>query len=172
MRIAIAICLFGVMCLGAACNQNSANVKAEPTKADNSKPATNKTEEEASLKAADAAWSEAAGKKDVDAVTGFMTDDGSTLPPNEPVAKGKEAVKKGWANILALKDLEIKWQPTEVKVADSGELGYTSGTYTMSFTDPKAGKVNDKGKYLEVWKKVDGKWKCYLDMYSSDMPAK
>ena len=82
-----------------------------------------------------------------------MSDDGSTLPPNEPVAKGKEAVKKGWTNLLGLKDLDIKWQPTEVRVADSGELGYTNGTYTLSFTDPKAGKVSDKGKYVEVWKR-------------------
>ena len=64
----------------------------------------------------------------------------------------------------------MKWEPAMVQVADSGELGYTSGTYTLSFTDPKAGKIEDKGKYLEVWKKVGGKWKCPLDMYSSDMP--
>jgi hypothetical protein len=53
----------------------------------------------------------------------------------------------------------VKWEPAMVQVADSGELGYTSGTYTLSFTDPKAGKIEDKGK-----------WKCPLDMYSSDMP--
>jgi hypothetical protein len=46
----------------------------------------------------------------------------------------------------------------------------------MTFTDPKKGIVMDEGKYVEVWKKVDGKWKCELDAYNSDqlapMPAK
>jgi ketosteroid isomerase-like protein len=32
--------------------------------------------------------------------------------------------------------------------------------------------VKDKGKYVEVWKKqADGKWKCIVDSYSSDMAA-
>jgi ketosteroid isomerase-like protein len=94
------------------------------------------------------------------------------IPFENPIARGKEAVKKGWAGILGLKDVAIKSAPTSVQVAESGEIGYTGGTYTLDFTDDKGAKISDKGKYLEVWKKVDGKWKCYLDMYNSDLPAK
>jgi ketosteroid isomerase-like protein len=168
--------LFGLILTAGACSQNSpARSNSSVTvsnAAEKQKPAADRNAEEAELRAADKAWSDAAGRKDVDAVAGYMADDGETLPPNAPAAKGKEAVKKGWADILALKDLSIKWEPARVEVADSGEIGYTNGMYEMSFTDPKGTKVNDKGKYLEVWKKVDGKWKCYLDMYSSDMPLK
>ena len=172
MRIAIAICLLGAAFALTSCNQGPANVKAEPAKAEAPKAAVNKTAEESALRAADTAWSEAAGKKDAEAVASFMTEDGTQLPPNAPAAKGREATKKEWSNLFAMKDFELKWEPTMVQVAESGELGYTNGTYTLSFTDPKAGKITDKGKYLEVWKKIDGKWKCYLDMYSSDNPAK
>jgi len=152
------------------CSQSTP--KLENVKADTTKPTVNRAEEERSLRQTDVAWSDAAGKKDVDATAAFMTDDGTQLPPNAPLAKGKDAVKKEWADLLGLKDIALKWEPVNVQVADSGELGYTNGTYTLAFTDPKGAKVNDKGKYLEVWKKVDGKWKCYLDMYSSDIPAK
>ena len=154
----------------AACNQTAPrteNVKAEPAK-----PAVNRAEEEKALRETDIAWSAAAAKRDVDATAAFMTDDGEQLPPNAPMAKGRDAVKKEWAGLLGLKDVAIKWEPTMVQVADSGEIGYTSGTYTFDFTDPKAGKIQDKGKYLEVWKKVDGKWQCQVDMYSSDIAAK
>ena len=153
-----------------ACNQTATkteNVKAEPAK-----PAVNRAEEEKYLRETDIAWSHAAAKKDIDATASLMTDDGEQLPPNAPMAKGRDAVKKEWAGLLALKDVAIKWEPTSIQVAESGEIGYTSGTYTFDYTDPKAGKISDHGKYLEVWKKVDGKWKCYLDMYSSDLPAK
>ena len=148
------------------------NTTSNAAKVDPAKPAVDRKAEETALKAADMAWAEAAGKKDVDATAGFMTDDGATLPPGEPIAKGKDAVRKGWSTLLGLKDIEIKWEPTTVQVADSGEIGYTSGSYSLSYTDDKGAKVSDKGKYLEVWKKVDGKWKCYLDMYNSDGPAK
>lgn len=169
MKIAIAIILAGLVLLTGACNQ-TAQAPAGNTKAETNKPVVNRSAEEADLKATDIAWSAAAGTKNADAVAGFMTADGATLPPNEPIAKGMESVKKGWAGILSLKDVEISWQPATVQVAESGEIGYTSGTYKLSFTNPKGTKVNDTGKYLEVWKKVDGKWKCYLDMYNSDLP--
>ena len=163
----IVICIV----LLAACNRN-APLKTEGAKADAAKPAASRAEEEANLRSTDIAWSAAAVKKDANAVAGFMTDDGATLPPNEPILQGQEAVKKGWQDLLSLKDSEVKWEPTQVQVSESGDMGFTTGTYTLSFTDPQGAKVNDKGKYLEMWKKVDGKWKCYLDMYSSDMPPK
>ena len=170
MKTIAVIAIGANLLLSASCTQTAP--KTENVKADTVRPAVNRAEEEKSLRETDIAWSDAAGKKDVDATAAFMTDDGTQLPPNAPMSKGKDAVKKEWAGLLGLKDVAVKWEPTSVQVAESGEIGYTSGTYTLDFTDPKAGKVSDKGKYLEVWKKVDGKWKCYLDMYSSDLPTK
>ena len=170
MKTIIALTILGLVIMAGACKE-SATTKVDNAKPDSSKPAVNRSAEEAAIRAADIAWSDAAGRKDADAVAGFMTADGQTLPPNAPAAKGTDAVKKGWADIFALKDAAVKWEPAQVQVADSGDLGYTNGTYTLSFTDPKGAKVEDHGKYLEVWKKVDGKWKCHLDMYSSDLPT-
>lgn len=171
MRLFAAAIAIGLSLIFTSCNRTPMT-KAENTNAVPAKPTVNRAEEEKALREADIAWSAAAEKKDLDGIVSFVTDDSVQLPPNAPTAKGKDAVKKEWSNILGLKDIAVKWEPAIVQVADSGELGYTSGTYTLSFTDTNAGKIDDKGKYLEVWKKVDGKWKCYLDMYSSDMPAK
>jgi hypothetical protein len=31
--------------------------------------------------------------------------------------------------------------------------------------------MNDTGKFVEVWKKQsDGKWKCTVDIFNSDLP--
>jgi ketosteroid isomerase-like protein len=35
----------------------------------------------------------------------------------------------------------------------------------------KDGKQIDKGKYIVLWKKEDGKWKLFRDCYNSDLPA-
>ena len=42
------------------------------------------------------------------------------------------------------------------------------GTYYLRY-----GKDNniDKGKYLNVWKKEDSKWKIFTNMWNTSMPA-
>jgi len=64
-------------------------------------------------------------------------------------------------------------QKSKVEVAKSGELGYLYGTYSLSIREPKGGPpVRDTGKLVEIWKKQgDGKWKCIVDTYNSDLPA-
>ena len=67
----------------------------------------------------------------------------------------------------------MSWKVSKVEVAKSGELGYLYGTYSLSIQDPKGGPpVRDTGKLVEIWKKqVDGKWKCIIDTYNSDLSA-
>jgi ketosteroid isomerase-like protein len=130
------------------------------------------TKEEEVLRALDLAWSEAANRKDLEAVVSYMADDGETLAPNEPAARGNAAIRASWSNLLGLPGVTVRWEPLRVRVAKSGELGYTSGTYTLGYTGADGKTMSDRGKYLEVWKKVNGKWKCSSDAYNSDLPAK
>ena len=109
-------------------------------------------------------------RKDLDATVAFMADDGETLAPNEPVARTKEAIRASWNGLMQLPDARIAWAAERAQVAASGELGYTSGSYTLTFTGPDGKTVTDNGKYLEVWKKVDGQWKCLSDAYNSSVP--
>ena len=134
------------------------------------KATVNRSEEEAALRALDLAWSDTANRKDIDGTVSYMADDGETLAPNEPAARDKAAIRASWANLLDLPNLTVHWKPLRVQVAESGELGYMSGSYTVTYTDAKGQTVTDRGKYLEVWKKVDGKWKCSTDAYNSDIP--
>jgi ketosteroid isomerase-like protein len=59
-----------------------------------------------------------------------------------------------------------------VDVAKSGDLGYSQGAYTMTFTDPKTKKVlTERGKYVTVFKKqADGSWKAVADIDNEDAP--
>jgi ketosteroid isomerase-like protein len=135
-----------------------------------SKGAATRSQDEATLRALDLAWSEAASRKDLDATVSYMADDGETLAPNEPLASDKAAIRASWGNLLALPNLKIGWQPVRVDVAASGDLAYTRGTYTLTFTDPDGKTVTDRGKYLEVWKKTGGKWRCVADAFNTDIP--
>jgi ketosteroid isomerase-like protein len=130
------------------------------------------TKAEQALRDADAAWSKAAGSKDLDKTVSYYSEDATVLPPNAPAATTKEAIKKIWQDMLATPGFVISWKATKVEVAKSGDLGFVSGTYEVTMNDASGKPVNERGKYVEVWgKKTDGKWKCGTDTWNSDLPA-
>ena len=116
--------------------------------------------DEAAIREADIAWSKSAEAKQVDTHVAYYTEDAIVLPPNEPLATGKEPIRKVIGDLYAMPGLSVKWQPTKVEVARSGDIGYSRGTYEMTVNDAKGNPMTDRGKYVEVWKKqADGTWK-------------
>lgn len=93
------------------------------------------------------------------------------LPPNEPIATDKAAIRKSGAALLG-PNTAVSWKVTKVEVAKSGDLGYLYGAYQLAIKNPRGGPgVNDTGKILEIWRKQpDGKWKCIVDTFNSDLP--
>ena len=130
------------------------------------------TKAEQALRDADAAWSKAAGSKDLDKTVSYYSNDATVLPPNASAATTKEAIKKIWQDMLANPGLVISWKATKVEVAKSGDLGFVSGTYELTMNDASGRPVNDRGKYVEIFKKpADGTWKAVVDIWNSDLPA-
>jgi ketosteroid isomerase-like protein len=126
---------------------------------------------EKTLRDLDTQWSAAAGAKDVDKTVSFYSNDAIVMPPNTPADTTKEAIRKGWQDLLATPGLIISWKTTKVEVAKSGDLAFLSGTYDVTMNDPSGKPINDRGKYVEVWEKQgDGKWKCGTDIWNSDLP--
>jgi len=128
--------------------------------------------DESTLRSLDAAWSEAAGAKDIDKTISFYSDDALVMPSNSPVLKGKAAAREMWKGMFSLPGFGGGWKATKVEVASSSDLGYVTGTYEINETDASGKPKTDKGKYLEVWKKqADGSWKCVADIFNTDLPA-
>jgi ketosteroid isomerase-like protein len=120
------------------------------------------------LVALDEAWSKAAGERNVDAVASYYAEDARVYPPNEPIVMGHAAAKEAWAKMLADPSMKLSWKTTASAV--EGNMGYTAGTYQMSFNGPDGKPASDTGKTLAVWKKgKDGKWKVIHDMWNSDL---
>lgn len=125
---------------------------------------------EQTLRDLDDQWSKAAGAKDVDKTVSYYSEDAAVMPPNAASATTKEAIRALWKDLLT--DANISWKTKKVEVAQSGDLAFSSGAYEVTLNDPTGKPVNDRGKFLEVWKKqADGKWKCTMDIWNSDLPA-
>ncbi len=127
--------------------------------------------DEAAIRNADIAWSRTAETRDLEALVSYYTDDAIVLPPNMPVAVGKQAARDLNRSILATPGFSLKWQPEKVEAARSGDIGYARGTYVLTVNGPSGAPVTDKGKYVEIWKKqADGGWKVAVEAFNSDLP--
>ena len=126
--------------------------------------------DESTIRELDAQWSKAALANDLEATVSYYTDDAYLLPPNEPIAVGKKAIRESWGRLLA-PGVATSWTVTKVEVARSGDIAYLIGAYQVKMKDGAGKPVVDSGKLLEVWKKqADGKWKAVADTYNSDVP--
>jgi len=134
--------------------------------------APDRAADEAAIRTLDEQWSATAAKNDLAGTLAFYSDDAVLLPPNAPIATDPKSVRESWAGLLG-PNTAVSWKVSKVEVAKSGELGYLYGAYTLAIKDPKGGPmVNDTGKLVEIWKKQsDGKWKCIVDTYNSDVPV-
>lgn len=58
----------------------------------------------------------------------------------------------------------LEWAPDFVDVAASGDLAYTYGKYTFSFSDSTGRVQKQEGYFHTVWKRQpDGNWKFVWD---------
>ena len=62
------------------------------------------------------------------------------------------------------KNEKLSWEPDFVDVSASGDLAYTYGKYTYSFTDSAGTTVENEGVFHTVWKRqADGSWRFVWD---------
>jgi ketosteroid isomerase-like protein len=114
-------------------------------------------------------WSKAGSTKDSASFCTFYADDATVMIPNEPAFKGMKDIQAVFTPMM--QDPNFKLSFTTDKVEVSGILAYTQGAYSMTTTARTGKPVEDRGKYLTVWKKqTDGTWKALEDIFNTDLP--
>lgn len=109
--------------------------------------------------------------QNIDAAVAFYAQDAIVQPAGAPLLRGRDAVRGMYTEVFgsgAVKAFESI--PTLVEVAASGDVGYEYGVNRFTLSTP-AGDMLDVGKYLVVWKKVDGEWYAAVLSFNSDAPA-
>ena len=107
--------------------------------------------------------------KDADAIVAYYSDDAISYHPNEIPSVGKAAIKARIADRISKETPGQLYAYTVVDIFAEGKQAVEVGTY--STTDP-AGKEVDKGHYMAMFEKRDGKYICIRDMSVSSMPVK
>jgi len=132
-------------------------------------PPDTRAADEAAIRAAVIDWSKAAQAKDVNKAVSFYADDAMQFADKGPLVKGKDNIRIGWEQMLAMPGPGLTFATTGVEVARSGDLAYEYGTYDFATRDKKGEITDEKGKYVTVWKKqADGSWKVAADIDNRD----
>lgn len=93
------------------------------------------------------------------------TQDGKIFPPNSVAAVGSPAIAALISEYLKFGIKEFHDETTALYGNNDNLI--EEGTYFMG--DGK-GKTIDKGKYICIWRKIDGQWKAYSDIFNTSLP--
>jgi len=97
-------------------------------------------------------------------------DDAVVMMPGMPIMTGRPAIEAGMKGMMDMMKVNAaSFTTTDVMV--SGDMAVETGTYDMTTTMRGAKPMNDKGKYMTLWKRqTDGSWKAIRDINNSDGP--
>ena len=98
----------------------------------------------------------------------YVSDDLILQVPGMPQFVGREASYAFMKPFIEDVLISIDGKSAQLEVSASGELAYDLGNSTAMVNSPD-GPVEDKQKYLIIWKKIDGKWKAVAGSFSSDL---
>ncbi len=133
-------------------------------------PTVDRAAEEQAIRDLEREWVAAVAAGDTLAIANFFAENGYFMPPNAPRVDGRGAIRGAWAGMLQLPNVSLTFAPTEIVIAEAGDMAYDIGTYNFGLDGPD-GRIEDKGKYVVVWRKVNGEWKVVADIFNSDNPA-
>jgi uncharacterized protein (TIGR02246 family) len=129
-------------------------------------PVVDLVAEEQAIRDASMAWMAAVQAKDFAAAAANFAPDGMAFPENQDPLTGPAAIQANaeseWAQTP---NASVNWTVDRVMVAGSGDMALELGTWTFSNEGEE-----DTGKYMTVWRKLDGSWKVAADMGVSTVP--
>jgi uncharacterized protein (TIGR02246 family) len=112
---------------------------------------------------------EAFNKGDLATAMTVYTKDATILPPNADMIQGREAISAYWQSAIDMGVKEAKLET--VSVTPMGEnTACEIGKYVLKIKPEGVPAFTDKGKYLMLWKLVDGVWKWDTDAWNSSLP--
>ncbi len=120
------------------------------------------------IKAASEQVINASNQGDAATLAAYYTEEAKRLPPNSLMIVGRESIQ---AILQAgfdagVGDLRI----TMIELSVSGDMAHEVGKYTNT-TQPEEGEaISDSGKYVTIWKRVNGTWKIDVLIFNTSIP--
>lgn len=106
---------------------------------------------------------------EIDRLVELYCADAMQLAPNEPTARGREAVRDSLAyhrDTIGMRNLRSVEEHLEV----SGDLATEAGEYAVEVSGASYTRYTDVGKYVRVFRRESTGWRILLDAWSTNAP--
>jgi uncharacterized protein (TIGR02246 family) len=110
--------------------------------------------------------SEVFGRRNFNALDQIYTADARILPPGAPMIKGREAIKKFWADMITGANAKSAVL-TSVEVTSTGEDAVEIGKAVLTVAPPGQDDAQMEAKYVVFWRREDGRWKWHVDIWNT-----
>ncbi|MGH1433991.1 MAG: YybH family protein [Lewinella sp.] len=92
------------------------------------------------------------------------TEDAKIFPNNTDIIAGRVKITNYWKPSGEASVSYHKIIPSEIKII--GKEAYDYGYYEGKTLLADGKEISWRGKYVIIWKRVDGDWKIYLDIWN------
>jgi uncharacterized protein (TIGR02246 family) len=118
------------------------------------------------LEARQADFLSAMADRDAQGVAGLFAPDAVVHVAGMPPLRGREGIRHFYGNVFDFLAASLV-VPAELHLSDGGDMAWGHGETRNEFRGPE-GPLAYTGKYLMVWRKVDGEWLIAAYGISSD----
>jgi len=106
---------------------------------------------------------------DLEGMLSYYAENPISMPSYQPMLRGLDAMRESHKQQHQMGMKVTAFELTATDVIVEGNIAIEIGTYTISMDMPEMGKMDDHGKYMNVWEKQGGDWKIRADIWNTDM---
>lgn len=112
-----------------------------------------------------AVWTEMYNSANNDALAELYTEDATRMPYQAPEVRGRAAISEMNRSFQEAGAVKIELEVLEAE--STGSTAWARGTYHLTAAD---GSTFQKGKWMNVSKKVGKQWLIHADIWNTDAP--
>ena len=102
--------------------------------------------------------------RDAAQIANFFATDGVMAIIGEEAIRGRDQIAKRFADFTKDPAFSMTFSSSLRYIAESGEIGYATGQYSATYTDPATSHtVTQKGNYLAIYIMEAGRWMLSQD---------
>ena len=131
-------------------------------------PPDTTTEDLQAIKAVSQQFADNFNSGNIAALAALYAEEAKLLPPNSPSIVGKESIQAFFqaSYDAGVGDLQI----TVIELSVSEDMAHKVGKYTLTIQPEEGEAISDSGKYVWIWKRVNGSWKVDVLIWNSSLP--
>lgn len=119
----------------------------------------------AAIRTIEAGWNADWAARDAGRLVAHYAPDAILMPPNAPPAQGTRAIAEAIHTALADPAFAMSFTSDDVEIAASGDLAWTTGTWTEHATSPSTHRVEiTTGRYMTGYRRINGAWLAVHDI--------